>query len=662
MINVNHIVKMGAFIVLLLLGLPISTRCQEKAYSSSDYEWQNFTTDTAEINKIILKSQSAPDNVIALLQSALQKSILIRYNYGAAQSLLGLGVMFGHSGAYDSSLYYYKRAYYYCYNCPEKQFRVLLWQDMASSYARSGDRNIAFMCLYKALDEIKNNDLQSNHALIAHIYTNIATMLITDGQERKAMYYLKKAETSVKGRNIYIPLLYLNMANAYHSSSVDSYLLYSRKELELSKKYDSKEISMLAYFSIGDAYIDKRLPAKGIKYIDSGIAYVTNSTNPLHKVQYNARLGEAYYQLKDYKQAEQYLSAAEDLEESLWLTDEERFYIDTTLAAIYTHRGDYQKAFEKQQSYLRSHDNFLKAQKDSLINKLELRYRSAEKDKEIATQQAGIHYRNGLIIVVSIIAFLLILLVASMFFITKSRRHLQEEKIHTLEQEKKITELKGILRGEEKERKRLSRELHDGIMGQLSAIKLSLGFLKRKYNFLNNADDLDEILSNLDDAAKDLRNTAHNLMPATLSYHGLNAALQTFCNKINQSTALQIHFYTYGDLPKLDSYFELSIYRIVQELIQNIIKHAQASESLLQINYFDDQLTITIEDNGNGFNTENINESSGLGLANIRERISAFHGTFTIGRRNGGGTAIEIDFDISYMKNEASYANKSSDN
>lgn len=249
-----------------------------------------------------------------------------------------------------------------------------------------------------------------------------------------------------------------------------------------------------------------------------------------------------------------------------------------------------------------------------------------------------------------------------MLLIARNRKQLQEEKIRNLEQEKNITELKGILRGEEKERKRLARELHDGIMGQLSAIKLSLSFLKKKYNILSSANDFNEVISNLDEAAKDLRNTAHNLMPAALSYHGLNAALQVFCNKINQNTGLQVHIYTYGELPKLDAYFELSIYRIIQELIQNIIKHAKATEALLQINFFDDQLTVTIEDNGSGFNIETINEVSGFGLTNIRERISAFHGTFTISSRNVNGTAIEIVFDTSYMNNEESYANKSSDN
>ncbi|MBS1687587.1 MAG: sensor histidine kinase [Bacteroidetes bacterium] len=655
---------MEAFLMLLLVGLPIlSAYAQEKSYIPDNYELKNFKTDTAEINRLILQSQNtSTDSSIVFLQTAYKKSILAKYNYGAAQSLLGLGVMYGHSGAYDSSLNYYKRAYYYCYNCPEKQFRVLLWQDMASSYARSGNRNIAFICLYKALEEIKNNDLQNNRTLTATIYLNIATMLTADGQDNKALYYLRKAEALVKNRNIYLPLLYLNMANAYHASNIDSYLVYSKKELALGKKYGSREISMLAYFSIGDAYVDSKIPAKGIQYIDSGIALVTTSTNPVHIVQYNARLGEAYYQLGNFKRAKYFLDIAGSEGKRLGLTDDERFYIDTTLAAIYTREGNFQKALEKQQEYSKSHDSFLKAQKDSLINKLEVTYRTAEKDKEIASQLEGIKHRNSLIIVVSIIACLLVMLIVSMYFITKNRKQLQEEKILNLEQEKKITELKGMLQGEEKERKRLARELHDGIMGQLSAVKLSLSFLKRKYSVLNNANDFSEVLSNLDEAAKDLRNTAHNLMPATLSYHGLGAALHTFCDKINQSNELQIHFYMYGELPKLQSYFELSIYRIVQELIQNIIKHAKATEALLQINFFDEQLTITIEDNGSGFNTETVDKAAGLGLTNVRERISAFHGTFTIGRRNEGGTAIEIVFDTNYMKNEESYVNKSSNN
>ena len=664
MTSIRHITRVAAFIMLYCTSLSeMSVHAQEKGNIADNYEWKNFKADTGQINKLISLSQRvSSDSSVMFLQMAYRKSSIIRYNYGIAQSLLGLGVIYGHQAKYDSSISYYKRAYYYCYNCPEKQFRVLLWQDMAASYARSGNRNIAFICLYKALDEIKKNDLEHYHVLTADVYINIANMLITDGQNGKALYYLRKAEASIKGLNVYLPLLYLNMGNAYHASNIDSYLYYSKKELALSKKAEAKEVSMLAYFAIGDAYVDEKMPAKGIQYLDSGMMYVTSSTNPIHKIEYYSRTGEAYYQLKDIKRAEHYLNIAYEQEKIYRQADDERFYIDTMLAAIYNLEGNYAKAYEKQRDYIAAHDDFLKAQKDSLINKLELSYRTAEKDKKIAAQQESLQYKNWWIIGVSIIASLFFLLVISMYFITRNRKQLQEERIRNLEHAKKITELKGTLRGEEKERKRLARELHDGIMGQLSAIKLNLSFLKKKYDILSTANDFNEVLSNLDEAAKDLRNTAHNLVPATLSYNGLTAALQTFCSQINSTDDLLLHFYVYGELPKLDSYFELSIYRIVQELVQNILKHAGATEALLQINFFEEQLTVTIEDNGKGFNAENIDREAGLGLANVRERIGSFHGTFTISKRTEGGTAVEIVFDTNYMKNEETYVDKSSNN
>jgi len=591
-----------------------------------------------------------------LLQYTLKKSIQINYDYGIATSLMGLGVLNCHNGEYEKGIGYYKQAYYYCYKCPEKQYRVLIWSNMAGPYYRQGNINAASFCLYKALEEIRKNNIKVN-ALLAYIYSDVGALWINNNKNDRARFYLRKAIALTAKKQTYIPYIYLNLANTYNGENADSFYTYCEKELELGKKYNSKEAVMASYFSIGNCYINDYKPTIGIKYLDSGMAANDGNMSPITRREYYMYKGVAYKLLGDYKRAENFVNTALALEHQFKIKDNFLFFEDTMLANLYASDGNYAKAYDLQQAYYKVHDSLVQGAKDSVIDQLELQYRTAEMDKEIAQQQVNIKHQNTLIIMISGVALFLVFLIVILYLIYKHRKRLQEEKIRTIEQEKEIDELKATLRGEEKERTRLARELHDGIMGQLSAIKLNLSFLKRKYE-LTNAKDFNEVLQNLDEASTDLRNTAHNLVPSSILYKGLAEAVHQYCEKLNQTSDLQIHFYLSNPLPKLDSYFKLSIYRIIQELMQNILKHANASEALVQINYCDTILSITIEDNGIGFDRNSLNDNGGIGLNNITDRVKALQGKIEFKSRKKGGTLIDIEFDIANMKTHL-YADKS---
>jgi signal transduction histidine kinase len=151
----------------------------------------------------------------------------------------------------------------------------------------------------------------------------------------------------------------------------------------------------------------------------------------------------------------------------------------------------------------------------------------------------------------------------------------------------------------------------------------------------------------LDSSIKEMRRVAHNMMPESLVRFGLETALQDYCNDINLSGALQISYQSLG----LEDYdFEqtmaITIYRIIQELINNILKHASAKTAIVQITKSYSLLAITVEDDGKGFDPGILDQSKGMGWINIRNRVDFLKGKLDVNSQAGNGTSVQIEFNI----------------
>ncbi|WP_158563265.1 sensor histidine kinase [Chitinophaga silvatica] len=221
--------------------------------------------------------------------------------------------------------------------------------------------------------------------------------------------------------------------------------------------------------------------------------------------------------------------------------------------------------------------------------------------------------------------------------------------LQTLREAKEIEIQEAIMKGEEKERKRISRDLHDGIGGLLSAVRMHFGALRYQNSYLKYDYEFDHALEILDDAILEVRKTSHNLMPDKLNQHGLVSALEGFCQKVSHSSMLLITFCTVGKIQRFHSNYELSIYRVVQELITNIIKHSKATEAIVQLTQHNDCLTITVEDNGVGFKSIS-QKQNGIGLTNLKERITSLNGQLTLTTIPDSGTTAYMEFNISFMQ------------
>jgi two-component system, NarL family, sensor kinase len=247
----------------------------------------------------------------------------------------------------------------------------------------------------------------------------------------------------------------------------------------------------------------------------------------------------------------------------------------------------------------------------------------------------------GTMIAVIIISFLA-------FRNLEHKRKLQQQRINELETEKQLTATEAVLKGEEQERSRLAKDLHDGLGGMLAGIKYSFNNMKGNLVMTpENHQAFERSMDMLDSSIKEMRRVAHNMMPESLVRFGLDTALKDFCNDINQSGALQVKYQSIGLVDvAIDQTTAITMYRIVQELLHNTLKHAAAKIAIVQVTKADEHLSITVEDDGKGFDTSMTNHQGGVGWSNIRHRVDFLKGKLDLDSQPGKGTSVHIEFNI----------------
>ncbi|HEY5823190.1 MAG TPA: sensor histidine kinase, partial [Cyclobacteriaceae bacterium] len=277
--------------------------------------------------------------------------------------------------------------------------------------------------------------------------------------------------------------------------------------------------------------------------------------------------------------------------------------------------------------------------------KKENQIRQLETDKQV--QQLSIRQKNTLnyILMGSAVTILIIFLLSYRTY--KQKQKLQLQRITELETEKQLTATEAVLKGEEKERTRIAKDLHDGLGGMLSGIKYSFNTMKENLVMTpENHRAFERSMDMLDSSIKEMRRVAHNMMPESLVKFGLDTALQDFCNDVNQSGALQVTYQSIGVNPlKLDQTISIAVYRIVQELINNTMKHARARTAIVQITRTNDQLAVTVEDDGKGFDTTLLTRSEGMGWNNIKSRVDFLKGEIDV-KSDSNGTSVHIDLKV----------------
>jgi two-component system, NarL family, sensor kinase len=605
--------------------------------------------DKASIDQLLMIAKEHPnqDSSFRLYNEALQKSIAANYAHGILAALNGIGFCYVDKGDYLQSQVYFKKALSYSANSGNKRDPAACNNNVGVSYFYLGDYNKASEYYYKALSELKNVDSLTSTAAV-NTYNNLAVINMRLNQNDKSLSFLRTAEDISRKRNYakHLAMTLNNEANIFSDDSLkrDSALICYFELQEIGKKNGFDEIEAYAVCNIGDWYLDARQFNKAVPYLQHGVALSQNKFASLY-INAGYNLGLTWYNLGKYQAAETIILSV--LRKARAANQKDQIISKyAALSNIYRATGEYEKALECMDSVVVLKDSLFSTGKTKAINELDIKYKTSEKDKQLAQNQLLIANQNSKIAkkniwMISIGSGVLLLLLVSVGgFIHKQR--LQAERIKLLEQESKIGILKAAVQSEDNERSRLARELHDGIGGMLSAAMMRLSTMHHKNEAITQAPAYREAMDILSEMGDEIRKTSHNLMPEVLLKQNLPEAVRTYCSNVEEGGALQIDFQSFGSFDDLTEKLKLNVYRIVQELLKNITQHAQAQHAFVQLLKNENNLTISIEDDGIGFNTSELR--SGIGLHNLQTRVNSLDGNVTIESSPGKGTSVIIEF------------------
>ena len=301
-------------------------------------------------------------------------------------------------------------------------------------------------------------------------------------------------------------------------------------------------------------------------------------------------------------------------------------------------------------------------EKYAMANQIAVKYQSYEKDKEIRAlvednQQYAfkLNQRTRFFIILTVLLALGALAVYNYFRLQRQRfkmerllgrqkEEIAQQKINELESSLKIKNLQSMVLGQEAERTRIAEDLHDSLGGTLSTLKLQYDTLQMEHGDLSKDSEYQKIMKMIDSACTEVRDIARNLKPIALEKLGLTAALKDLVNRYSLKGIMEISLHTHEVDGVLSEEAKLHVYRIIQELLNNAIKHADASEIDLQVNKMDGQLFIVVEDNGKGFDQNEVKH--GLGLGNLKSRVNVLRGDMEIDSSLDRGTSITVHIPI----------------
>lgn len=322
------------------------------------------------------------------------------------------------------------------------------------------------------------------------------------------------------------------------------------------------------------------------------------------------------------------------------------------LSDAYVQTGQPGKALDFYKKYVAYRDSANNEKVRKYSEELDVKYQAARKEKalsenllQLARKDLQIQ-RNRNYMYYSIVALILALLIVVLLFLrARYRKFLHSKELKRLEQERELQLLQALMQGEEQERSRIARDLHDGVAGMLAATKMHLSSIPGSELFFE-TDGYRQGMLLLNEATREIRKTSHNLMPELLLTKGLDEALRWYCANITGGK-LFVQYDSWGELKRYNGSFELSVYRIVQELLNNIIKHSKATQAIVQMSVNGSALSITVEDNGIGFSSQKF---EGMGIKSVKSRISALNGKMEMETGPGNGVSAYLEFDTTGLE------------
>lgn len=491
-----------------------------------------------------------------------------------------------------------------------------------------------------------------NSELLAYSYTQLGLTFMSVGQFDTAEEYHNKALEELKKisqQNTVHLITYLNLvSNFSYKPDSKSAKIYLDKAIQLLKKYPNSLHYTNYYYQEALYYTTIQDYKNALTSLNKGtILAKANHQHKLLNMLY-FRMYNVYLMQKDYTKAKEQLELI--LKENILNKEAfNRRITYTQLAEVENILGNYKDAYEwiKKSSVLG--DSLQQVKLVEKMNELDVLHQTTEKQQKIDNlllekiENELTNQKKNLRIILLTIALLFSLVFVFLVYRTyKKQKQLNnqisinhQQELFYIEKERKYEATKAILQGEEQERQRIAQDLHDSIGGMLANIRMSISKEDKIYS--------NDLLIKIDKSIAEMRRISRNLMPETLKKLGLEIALQDLCESMLQKQ-FNIQFESYNLSNNIQFKVQLALYRISQECISNVIKHAQASNVIIQISQNENIINLTIEDDGVGFDSEKV--KYGLGLNNIKNRSELINATVDIQSEQGKGTTINIECNV----------------
>jgi two-component system, NarL family, sensor kinase len=543
----------------------------------------------------------------------------------------------------DTAIIYYKRSG----NPKAEKYEALSYNDIANGLKDQNEFQEAIHYYLKSISLLEKLELDAD---LVTTLCNVSILFGDLNERPRQNEYAHKAVAAAKrsGLNQRLFMAYFILASSY---TMQEDMLSAKRYIDSARLYfeESPNIDMAFSYYLITAQVFKKIgqPDSAFYYFKTALDKSTQYNYQYGKAESLIQMGALSITQKKYADAEKYLAPgikeAEAVNYYNILDDGYRYLSD-----VYAATGRYELAYEYYQKYHDLNDSVVNLESKKYATELEKKYETEKKDKQIILQQFELQKKQRInyILIGSAAALLIVSLLIYRNF--KQRQKLQQQRITELETEKQLSATEAVLKGESQERTRLARDLHDGLGGMLSGIKYSLNTMKGNQIMTpENTQAFERSMDMLDSSIKEMRRVAHNMMPEALVKFGLDTALKDFCNDINQSGALKVTYQSIGlEQAVVDQTTAITIYRIVQELVTNTMKHAAAKTAIVQVAITDGLLSVTVEDDGKGFDTAILQQSQGIGWSNIQNRIEFLKGKLDINSQAGKGTSVLIEVNV----------------
>ena len=505
---------------------------------------------------------------------------------------------------------------------------------------------------YRILDDIeKINEIKY---IIGNRYADAGLYKEAVDQYEELLTYYEEND------NLYMrTYLFAKLADVYHiTGNIDQEYEYLNQSIDLNREL--RDTSLMIDFMLKKSRNYMTLNEK-----DSALVMSFQAFKMANKVNDKLRLSNSLFDIaqinfanRDYKKALKYYKDAElIIPKKPYSTHRRDIYMQ--LSEVYDSLDRHEDAYDYALKYAFINDSILNQDKVKAEYKLALRFETNEKKKDIANleqekekeqeknkqQSRALYFLSaGLAMLLALVYFIIRFYttrIRAEKIITQQEKEIRMRKIKTLEDDVKMKGMQSMITGQEMERERIAQDLHDSLGGLLSTVKLQFDSVQSKNANIKDLEEYKNANKLLDSAVEEVRSISRNLQPGALAELGLVPALKDLINNFDGEHYPDVDLQVYDIPKKIDNIVSLSIFRVIQELLYNSVKHAKASEILIQVNKENDELVIQFEDDGVGFDMDNL-KHKGMGLENIKSRIDFLKGSILFDSKEGEGLSVLI--------------------